>query len=541
MELGENIQSYLRWRGDVPFSHAAVNHADALVLCKLAYFDLSRIAEAAEDQGITLAKCPSLVSDIHPKGPGDAGEGFFDEAASTARFGSVIARCYVDATPYDDDTQFSATEYVLPDGPVFVAFRGTDDTVLGWREDFELGYRRIPAQEKAERYLRDALARAATEGRHVIVGGHSKGANLAQYATSSLTDSELAAIDAIYLLDGPGICGDVQPIPPGAEWVKRVVRIIPTSSVMGRLFEPGVRPIVVRSSETGILQHELMTWQVADGGLATADAPDRESDWFASVFREWMDNVSLAGRQEFVDDLFDAIERAGSSTSEITSSLSDSLPTILAGIVGSRPGAKAAAAKLPLRALLGSVSDALGASPSFRWLFANGLAHCLELAAGGVLLIMLNRIAIPLALTLTMFCGVIALFVEMLARLRASGWNTRREGPRIFAFGVALVVFVLTLVKPDALYVYASLAFGIALGAAAWSYAQKAAARTRGGTSVAFNATMAVLLGLSAAFVLVAPQEMLAAYAVTLGITLLVCSVGSFLDWRHDVMERLGE
>ena len=69
MELGENIQSYLRWRGDVPFSHAAVNHADALVLCKLAYFDLSRIAEAAEDQGITLAKCPSLVSDIHPKGP----------------------------------------------------------------------------------------------------------------------------------------------------------------------------------------------------------------------------------------------------------------------------------------------------------------------------------------------------------------------------------------------------------------------------------------------------------------------------------------
>lgn len=353
MELGENIQSYLRWRGDVPFSHAAVNHVDALVLCKLAYFDLSRIAEVAEDQGITLAKCLSLVSDIHPKGPGDAGEGFFDEAASTARFGSVIARCYVDATPYDDDTQFSATEYVLPDGPVFVAFRGTDDTVLGWREDFELGYRRIPAQEKAERYLRDALGRAAAEGRSVIVGGHSKGANLAQYVTSSLTDSELAA--------------------------------------------------------------------------------------------------------------------------------------------------------------------------------------------GGVLLIMLNRIAIPLALTLAMFCGVIALLVEMLARLRTSGWNTRREGPRIFAFGVALVVFVLTLVKPDALYVYASLAFGISLGAAAWSYAQKAAARTRGGTSVAFNAMMAVLLSLSAAFVLVAPQEMLAAYAVTLGITLLVCSVGSFLDWRHDVMERLGE
>lgn len=101
-----------------------------------------------KDQGIALAKCLSLVSDIHPKGPGDAGEGFFDEAASTARFGSVIARCYVDATPYDDDTQFSATEYVLPDGPVFVAFRGTDDTVLGWREDFELGYRRIPPRRR---------------------------------------------------------------------------------------------------------------------------------------------------------------------------------------------------------------------------------------------------------------------------------------------------------------------------------------------------------------------------------------------------------
>lgn len=123
MELGENIQSYLRWRGDVPFSYAAVNHVDALVLCKLAYFDLSRIAEAAEDQGITLAKCLSLVSDIHPKGPGDAGEGFFDDAASTARFGSVIARRYVDATPYDDDTSSrrpsmcsQMARYLLPSG-----------------------------------------------------------------------------------------------------------------------------------------------------------------------------------------------------------------------------------------------------------------------------------------------------------------------------------------------------------------------------------------------------------------------------------------
>lgn len=101
----------------MPFSHAAVNHVDALVLCKLAYFDLSRIAEAAGSRGVTLERCLSLVSDIHSKGPDDAGEGFFDDAASTARFGSIIAHCYVDATPYDDDTQFSATEYVLPDGP----------------------------------------------------------------------------------------------------------------------------------------------------------------------------------------------------------------------------------------------------------------------------------------------------------------------------------------------------------------------------------------------------------------------------------------
>ncbi len=538
MGYGCNIETYLGWRGDIPFSVSPFADADALVLCKLAYFDLSAIPEAANDAGISLAGCVKKAANtIVPKGLNSEGKGFFEQAARSVRFGSILVRHYVDTVPESEGTQFSASEFVLPDGTIFVAFRGTDSTILGWKEDFELSFKKTVAQERAQAYMAASLRHAEKEGTRLLVGGHSKGANLAQIATYALDEKSLSQIDAIYLLDGPGLCPDLVSKDPLPAWSAKVHRIIPTFSVFGRIFEPAIEPKVVRSSADGMLQHELLSWQLADGKLDTTSSPDAQSDWFASVLHEWLDDVSLEQRQEFTDDLFSAIARAGSTTSEISATLAQSLPTILEGVTASRPGAKKAAAKLPLRLMAGRVADALSQSFDIRWFLVNGLAHCLELAAGGVLLITLNSVAIPLALSLALFVIAAILFAEMIIRLKASGWDMKQEQPRVAAFLVAALIFALTIVKPDALYVYASLAFGIVLGIGAWSYAGKARSGTKRGTSPVFNGFIAASLALSAAFVLIAPPDTFRAYATSLGYILLLCSVAAFLDWRHDVME----
>lgn len=274
-----------------------------------------------------------------------------------------------------------------------------------------------------------------------------------------------------------------------------------------------------------------------DLGLDLVPAPNPQSDWFATVFHEWLENVPLPQRQEFTDDFFRALGQAGSTTDAITDSLAESLPVVLAGVTGIRPEARRAAAKLPLRMLFGRVSDSMRGSFAVRWLIADGLAHCLELAAGGFLLIVFNGKAIIDALELAMFAVVAILFVEMLIRLRAAGWSASQEQPRIAAFIGALVVYILMLVKPDALFVYARLAFGIVLGLAAGSYAKKARSRRQRGTSPLFNGIIACALALCSAFVLVAPAETFKIYATALGCLLLLCSVGAFLDWRHDVQD----
>lgn len=206
MDHGTNIESYLGWRGDILFSVSPFSEIDAIILCKLAYYDLSSLDEVKAEEGLTLLDCVQKApSAIAPKGLSSEGAGFFEAAARTERFGSIRICRYVDTEPLLDNAQFSSSTFLLPDGRAFTAFRGTDSTILGWKEDFELSFKETGAQKRAKSYLAQVLREAERRGTHLLVGGHSKGANLAQYATAALTDQELSFIDTIYLLDGPGI------------------------------------------------------------------------------------------------------------------------------------------------------------------------------------------------------------------------------------------------------------------------------------------------------------------------------------------------
>lgn len=141
MDSSQNIETCLKWRG-LPFPVSPFSAIDAIVFCRLAYHDLASVKAAAGDAGVSLAGCFAKAGGaIVPKGPTGAGTGSFAQAARTARFGSIPVRHYVDARPRSDGAQFSAAEYLLPDGRTFAPFKGADSTLLGWKEDFELSFR----------------------------------------------------------------------------------------------------------------------------------------------------------------------------------------------------------------------------------------------------------------------------------------------------------------------------------------------------------------------------------------------------------------
>ena len=204
-----NIIDYVNWRGDISFDERPMNEIDVMVLCHLGYADMTpaftglrakrerTIKEIWDELGENV-KFRLITS-------GRNDRRLLEQCAKSKRFGSVVISNYVDETSVIANMQFAALTYHVSDKEVVVVFRGTDDTIVGWKEDFMISYTKVPAQEKAYSYLKRTLAR--NEKCHVA--GHSKGANLALFAVAHLEKEELDKVAKVYLNDGPGFCNEV--------------------------------------------------------------------------------------------------------------------------------------------------------------------------------------------------------------------------------------------------------------------------------------------------------------------------------------------
>ena len=204
-----NILEYLDWRGDLTLSERPFNEVDNLILAEICYLDFSGFVPAGfQTQQVTLQAAASAYFTAHPETNmgvlvPDQIPVLVEHAAKTARFGDIRLLGYVNRIDEETQTQFSAVTMLLPDGSAYVAFRGTDDTIVGWKEDFNMAFTpEIPAQKYAAEYLRQVSA--ALPFRPLLVGGHSKGGNLAVYASVFCGQEVQKRILAVYNNDGPG-------------------------------------------------------------------------------------------------------------------------------------------------------------------------------------------------------------------------------------------------------------------------------------------------------------------------------------------------
>ena len=300
------VFDYLDWRADVPFSADSFNEVDNLVLAELAYTDFRGIVPE-DGRRIPLSDACRLFFSQHTHKEILANKSFtakapllMEKMTEGQRFGSMTLRNYIDES--GDGFQLSAVTFGLPDGTEYVAFRGTDGTVAGWKEDLYFSFmHETEGQRLAVQYLNGI-------GGTLRVGGHSKGGHFAVYA--SAFGNARDRILEVYSNDGPGFREEIVGKAEFQEILPKVIKIIPDSSLIGLLLSDGEDYLVVKSTAFGIKQHDALTWQVRRNRFEPAKLSDM-SRVAQKTIGSLLDKIDDEDMQTLTDLLFYLIESTG--------------------------------------------------------------------------------------------------------------------------------------------------------------------------------------------------------------------------------------
>ena len=313
-----NIQDYLLWRKDVPFSVSPFNEVDGLVLSELIYADLNGCVPP-DGERVSLSQVRGAFWQRHTREEILAQQSYtmmapflLDDMADSARFGDTRAAWFYDVTDAASNVQLAAATFFLPDGTAFVAFRGTDGTIVGWKEDFFLSF--LPeteGQRRAAAYVNGHFAGLDVPLR---LGGHSKGGNMAVYAAVSARPEVRDRIVAVYNNDGPGFLEPFTQTEAYRDMLPRVKSTVPQDSVIGALLFSGAEQRVVKSTASGIVQHDGFSWQVLGPRFVEAEGRSEISLLIESILSQWLGRVSEEDRRLFVNALFSLFEATGLET-----------------------------------------------------------------------------------------------------------------------------------------------------------------------------------------------------------------------------------
>lgn len=309
-----NLFDYLEWRGDLTFAQSEFNKVDNLVLSVLSYVELTGIApEEGCNEKITIKEAADYYFEFHDlkeDAPGlllsnDFIKLFYIMARSK-RFGSLQISHYVNHVDEAEEKQFSALTVYLGDRTAFIAFRGTDDTIVGWKEDFNMSFQTpVPSQTEAVSYLKMIMKQTRCKLR---LGGHSKGGNLAVFATAFSGIRAQRRVIEIYNNDGPGFTRKIIETDEYKNIMEKIHTYVPQSSVIGMLLEHEESYQVVHSNQKGIFQHDPFSWEITGTEFVYEKNLTHESRVVDQTLKEWILSMDDAQKSEFVDALFGIFE-----------------------------------------------------------------------------------------------------------------------------------------------------------------------------------------------------------------------------------------
>ena len=318
--MGEKsaMYDYLKWRGDLTFDLDPFNEVDNLILAQMAYIDYDGLVPETRLDAVPITEVCRRYWEIHTEAEIRKRESFvklspflLGPVAKTRRFGKMRLCGYVNYVSKRAEGQMSAIQFELEDGTIYVAYRGTDETVVGWKEDFNLSYMsRTEGQKLAVEYLREHFSNTSLRLR---VGGHSKGGNFAVFASSFSGETIRDQIIQVYCNDAPGFREEIVERPEYKQVMAMTTNIIPQDSIIGRLLNAGRDAIVVKSSKRGIMQHDAMSWEI-EGNHFVPSVRSGDSIYMEKVLSGWLENVDDESRRTFVEQICGVMETLGADT-----------------------------------------------------------------------------------------------------------------------------------------------------------------------------------------------------------------------------------
>lgn len=307
---------YLDWRGDLTFDEAEFNEVDSMILAWLSYAALDGIvpSKCSETDTITIEEASAQFVKTHDVDKilretvsfTKTSILMLQKLALSRRFGALKLTGFVNQIDYQKETQFCAMTVLLQKNRYAVVFRGTDDHLISWKEDFNMSFLPvIPAQNQALSYLEEVAD--CIRGK-LYVCGHSKGGNLAVYAGVRASYRTRRKILEIYNHDGPGFydlngLGDAY-----EEMLPKIHSFVPETAVVGMLLEQVGEHVVVKSSGKGLFQHDAMSWEVLGPRFVTVNSVSDTSRVVNDILKNWLREISNEERETFVDTLYKILE-----------------------------------------------------------------------------------------------------------------------------------------------------------------------------------------------------------------------------------------
>ena len=301
---------YLRESRGKSFMEMPFSLPDAMLLSNVAYINFKGLVPE-DGNTVTFGDIDRVIDKAkvfaHPL-YGPMYRRIFEDMTGSRRYGKIRLGYFREINDPETEAQFGAVTFFLGADRMFVAMRGTDGSLLGWKEDFNYGFLdEMPSQRLAADYLKEIAEKTAQK---MYVGGHSKGGTLSVFAAAGLERSAQERILNVFSFDGIGFKNGFIGSPGFERIADRVIKIMPEHDFIGRLYETEPEYRIVKSNGTGFEQHDFMNWHVRDGRLVYTDSFTEKSIRSAARFNRWIEGLAADDIQNFVEVLFEMLEKA---------------------------------------------------------------------------------------------------------------------------------------------------------------------------------------------------------------------------------------
>ena len=312
-----NILDFLDWFGDIPFEQVPFCEADALVLAQFSYVRLEDIVPSEDsDDTITVAEAAEVFKNLYTKEKIYEKSGFVSPLSPFVLFKMAEGRRWKDKKlshmanrlNADIHEQFTALCIEINDDLHYLSFRGTDASVMGWKEDFMMTFTEVPAQKDASDYCNILASRM--KGKFML-GGHSKGGNLAVYGLACAKPETQERIETVWCMDGPGFSSKVLPRELFDAVSDKVKLFIPQFCMVGELMNQSTPSIIVKSDEKGAFQHDALSWQIKGTKLERAGVRDPNSVKLTNIANHFIKVRKPEERMKVIDAFFSLFTNAG--------------------------------------------------------------------------------------------------------------------------------------------------------------------------------------------------------------------------------------